>query len=105
MSCVPYTNRSAEDVALVTPATVTVTSEKPDEFAGAVTRIEVELLEITVAGVPPKLTVAPLAKFIPAMSTTVPPVVGPDAGMMPVTVGTAVDAKLTEQETVTTPVV
>ena len=89
----------------MTPDTVTVTSAKPDACAGAVTLIEVGLVEITVAAVTPKLTVAPFVKFVPAISTTVPPVIDPEVGMIPVTVGMATAAKLTEQDAVRAPVV
>ena len=40
-----------------------------------------------VAAVPPKLTVAPVAKPVPVMVTDVPPLAGPEAGEIPVTVG------------------
>jgi hypothetical protein len=40
-----------------------------------------------VAVVPPKVTVAPEAKPVPEIVTDVPPVVGPDAGETPATIG------------------
>jgi hypothetical protein len=40
-----------------------------------------------VAAVPPKVTAAPDAKFVPVMVTPVPPVVGPLFGLRLVTVG------------------
>jgi hypothetical protein len=50
------------------------------------------LIHVTLAAaVPPKLTVAPLAKFVPVIVTTAPPAVGPLAGATFVIVG-AVDA-------------
>ena len=41
-----------------------------------------------VAAVVPKVTVAPVAKFVPAIVTAVPPDVVPLFGYTPVTVGT-----------------
>jgi hypothetical protein len=40
-----------------------------------------------VAAMPPKVTVAPLTKFVPVMVTAVPPAVGPLFGETEVTVG------------------
>jgi hypothetical protein len=85
-----YVNRSAALVALVPLAVVTVTSTVPDpdgEFAV----ICVALMTVTlVAALPPKLTVLPpTAKFAPVTVTCVPPPVGPDDGLTPVTVGGA----------------
>jgi hypothetical protein len=40
-----------------------------------------------VAAVPPNVTVAPAAKFVPVIVTAVPPAVGPVFGDMLVTVG------------------
>jgi hypothetical protein len=40
-----------------------------------------------VAAVPPKVTVAPAAKFVPVMVTAVPPATGPLLGATPLTVG------------------
>jgi hypothetical protein len=44
---------------------------------------------ILVAAVPPNVTVAPAAKFVPVMVTAVPPVVDPVLGDTPPTVGGA----------------
>ncbi len=69
---------------------VTVTSVEPAAPAGEVAVIEVDELTVTpVAGLPPKLTVAPLTNPEPAMVTTVPPPVGPLAGLTELTVGTS----------------
>ena len=50
---------------------------------------------LSLAGVPPdsstKLTVEPVTKPVPVIVTGVPPVIGPVAGLMPVTVGTVGD--------------
>jgi hypothetical protein len=43
--------------------------------------------ETFVAAVLPNVTVAPAAKFVPVIVTTVPPPVGPLFGFTPVTVG------------------
>jgi hypothetical protein len=42
-----------------------------------------------VAAVPPNVTVAPEAKFVPVIVTAVPPATGPVLGDTPVTVGGA----------------
>ena len=42
-----------------------------------------------VAAVPPNVTVAPEAKFVPVIVTAVPPATGPALGDTPVTVGGA----------------
>ena len=41
------------------------------------------------AAVPPKLTALAPVRLVPVTVTTVPPVVGPEAGLTPVTVGAA----------------
>ena len=45
-----------------------------------------------VAVVPPKVTVAPAANPVPEIVTDVPPAVGPDVGLTPLTVGAAAPA-------------
>ena len=65
--------------------TVTVAAPLP---AGVVAVIEVLLTTVTpVAAVPPKVTVAPAAKFVPVIVTAVPPATGPPFGDTLVTVG------------------
>ena len=55
--------------------------------------IVVLLLTMTlVARVPPTVTVAPAANPVPETVIDVPPAVGPDVGLTPVTVGAAVAA-------------
>ena len=50
--------------------------------------IDVPLTTTTfVAAVPPNVTVAPTAKFVPVIVTPVPPVVDPVFGDTPLTVG------------------
>ena len=70
------------------PLTVTVTVTAPALPAGAVAVIEVLLTTTTlVAAVPPNVTVAPVAKFVPVIVTAVPPAVGPLFGDTLLTVG------------------
>jgi hypothetical protein len=70
------------------PPTVTVTVTALALLAGVVAVIVVAFTTDTlVAAVPPNVTVAPAAKFVPVMVTTVPPVVGPLFGDMLLTVG------------------
>jgi hypothetical protein len=50
--------------------------------------IDVLLITVTpVAAVPPKLTVAPVRKFVPVIVTAVPPLAGPVLGVIDVTFG------------------
>jgi len=70
------------------PGFVTITVTAPAECAGVVAVIDVLLTTTTVvAAVPPNVTVAPLAKFVPVIVTPVPPAVDPLFGLTPVTVG------------------
>ena len=72
----------------VWPPTVTVTVTAPAVPAGVVAVICVALTATTlVAGVPPNVTVAPVAKFVPVSVTAVPPTVAPLFGKTLVTVG------------------
>ena len=67
---------------------VTTTFTAPAAWAGVVQVREVALPKDTpVAGVPPKVTVAPVTKFVPVIVTEVPPVVGPEVGLTEETVG------------------
>jgi hypothetical protein len=72
------------------PPTVTVTSTFPDP-AGDVTEQEVALEHFTpVAAFDPNWTTVPPATVenpVPVMATVVPPVAGPDPGLIAVTVG------------------
>jgi hypothetical protein len=71
------------------PFTVTFTVTAPAACAGVVAVIEVSFTTTTfVAAAPPNVTVAPVAKFVPAIVTAVPPIPGPLFGETPVTVGT-----------------
>ena len=70
------------------PPTVTVTVTAPTLPAGVVAVMVVLLTTaILVAAVPPNVTVAPAAKFVPVIVTAVPPVVEPAFGDTPLTVG------------------
>jgi hypothetical protein len=70
------------------PLTVTVTVTAPALPAGVVAVMLVLLTTTTlVAAVPPNLTVAPAAKFVPAIVTAVPPDVEPVFGDTLLTVG------------------
>src|SRR3989442_1757360 len=83
-----YMNWSAALVALDWPPTVTITSNVPATCAGVVALICVALTTLTlVAGVPPTVTVALASKFVPVIVIAVPPAIGPEVGLTPVTVG------------------
>ena len=70
---------------------VTVTVTAPPLPAGVVAVMDVLLTTTTlVAAVPPKVTVAPLAKFMPVIVTAIPPAVDPLFGATLVTVGTPI---------------
>ena len=70
------------------PPTVTVTATAPVLPAGVVAVIVVLFTTTTfVAAALPKLTVAPVAKFVPVIVTAVPPEVKPLFGLTLVTVG------------------
>jgi hypothetical protein len=67
---------------------VTTTFTLPAACAAAVAEIEVLLTTVTpVAGVPPRVTVAPERKPVPVMVTGVPPAGGPKLGEIAATVG------------------
>ncbi len=80
--------RSAALVALVPPDVVTVRSTVPAEPAGDVAVIDVALLTVKLlALVEPNLTAVAPVKPVPVTVTLVPPLVLPEDGEMPVTVG------------------
>ena len=67
---------------------VTTTLTAPAVCAGVVAVIDVLPTTLTaVAAVPPRLTVAPARKPVPAMVTEVPPAVVPVLGVIDATVG------------------
>ena len=83
-----YVNWSLELVALVPWPVVTVTSTAPRIPAGAVALIDVALLTVNVvAAMRPNFTALAPVKLVPVIVTDVPPVVGPEVGLTPVTVG------------------
>jgi hypothetical protein len=84
-------NSSAELVAEVCPPAVTVTATIPPDSAGLVAVQVVADAQFTdVPGTVPKLTVVPVVENpVPVMVTTVLPAVGPEVGLMAVTVGGA----------------
>ena len=71
------------------PFTVTVTVTAPALPAGVVAVMVVLFTTTTVvAAVPPNVTVAPAAKFVPVSVTAVPPAVDPLFGVTLLSVGT-----------------
>ena len=75
-------------MVLVPAEVVTVTSTTAADSGGDVAEIEDDEFTVNdVAGVEPKATaVAPL-RSVPVMVTAVPPLVGPESGLTPVTAG------------------
>jgi hypothetical protein len=60
----------------------------PAAWAGAVAVIDVPLVTLTpVAAVPSRLTVAPARKPVPVMVNPVPPLAGPEFGVIELTDG------------------
>ena len=78
---------------LVPPIVVTETATLPAALAGVVNVSDVALFTVTLpAGmvVPPMVTeVLATTKLVPVIVTAVPPAVGPDVGLIDVTVGGA----------------
>ena len=69
---------------------VKTTSLAPALSAGVVAVRLVALTKLTsFAAAPPIVTVAPLTKSVPVIVTLVPPAVGPEIGLIDVTVGAA----------------
>jgi hypothetical protein len=81
-------NRSAEAVAEIPPAVVTVRSTVPAPPDGAVAVIEVAESAVMAPNDDPKLTEVAAERFVPEIVTEVPPAVGPLIGLIPVTEGT-----------------
>jgi hypothetical protein len=63
------------------------TRAAPAACAGVITEIDVVLLTLTVAEVPPNVTAEGLARLVPVISTVMPPVGGPEVGLMLVIIG------------------
>jgi hypothetical protein len=80
-------NWSAELFVLVPPGAVTVTSTVPAVPGGEVALSCVELVTVKATAAVPNCTAVAPVKFVPVTVTEVPPVVIPDVGLMPVTVG------------------
>src|SRR5262249_59765750 len=79
------------NVPLCVSVLVTVTFAAPAACAAVVAVIVPLSTTVTpVAAVPPMLTAAPVAKPAPPIVISVPPAVGPDAGVTPFTVGAGV---------------
>jgi len=85
-----YVNWAAALVALVPPSVATVTSTVPTVPGGAVAVMLVEVLTVYACeGFPdPKSTLEASDSPAPVIVTTVPPVLGPEFGLIPVRVGT-----------------
>jgi hypothetical protein len=84
---VVYVN-ALDKLELNPPGLLTVTLTVPAEPAGVSAVIWVAPMKVTAVELaPPKLTVAPLWKFVPLIVTAVPPDVDPVAGEMLATVG------------------
>ena len=66
---------------------VTTTFTAPAACAGAVAVIEVALLTIKLAALPPNVTELVPVKLVPVIVTPVPPAVGPEFGLTLLTVG------------------
>jgi hypothetical protein len=83
---------SALLVIEVPAGVVTVTSTVPRDPAGATALIDEGVTTFTeVAGLGPNMTAVAPVNPVPVIVTGVPPVVGPDDGLMPVTVGAYVN--------------
>ncbi len=81
-----YVYSSADDVAEVPAAVTTVTLTIPVP-AGLVATICVALALTIVAELAPKSTAVAPARLTPLIVTDVPPAAGPDAGLIPATLG------------------
>ena len=86
---VVYVKWSADEMALVPPPVVTVTSTVPAAWAGEVATIWVALFVPITATVAPKCTLVADVRFVPVIVTDVPPAVVPPVGLTLVTVGAA----------------
>ena len=80
--------KASAGVVAEDPAGPTTTTSPVPEPGGAVAVIEVSELTVKlVAAVTPKDTPVALVKFEPDTVTVVPPAVGPELGLTPVTTG------------------
>ena len=82
-------------VPLCSSRFVTTTSTAPALCAGVVAVIDVLFTTVTlVAGVSPRITIAPAWKPVPMILTAVPPLADPEVGEMAVTVGSGFDTEV-----------
>ena len=85
-----YVKRARVVTAEVPPGVVTRTSTVPTARAGLVTRrVVAETRTTLLVVVGPNCTAVARVRPVPVSVTVDPPAVGPDAGEMPVTTGTA----------------
>ena len=83
-----YVNRSAETIAEVPPGVVTLMSTTPDTPGGETAVICVALFTLKYeAFVEPKVTADALVKFVPVITTALPPKVDPVVRSSPLIVG------------------
>lgn len=88
---VPKVKMSADEGAEVWMSeSSTLTATVPAACAGDLTVTDVEDVATALVEVPPNVTIMIAVKFVPAILTVVPPVVGPLAGLRPVTAGVGV---------------
>ena len=80
-------NWSAELVAEVPPAVVTVTSTTPADCGGAVAVIDVAEFTVKPAATDPKATALAPDNSVPEIVTDVPPVMNPLDGLIELTTG------------------
>ena len=86
-----YVNRSTDEVALVPPGVVTLTSTVPTVPGGEMTMMWASSVTVTglVLDTEPNLTAVTKVNPVPVIVTAVPPLAGPLVGAMPLTVGAA----------------
>ena len=82
-------NLSAEEVADVPPVVVTVTSTVPLPAGSTAVICVPETTAKLLAAVEPNFTPLAAVKLVPVIVTVVPPAVGPEVGLIDVTVGAA----------------
>ena len=66
---------------------MTATATAPAGITGVVAVIEVADVTLKAAGIPPNVTSVAAVRFVPVMTTAVPPVAGPVTGDSEATVG------------------
>jgi hypothetical protein len=88
----PITVKPFSSVPLCPSVFVTTTLTSPGGRDGVIAVINVACTARTDADTPPNCTVAPVAKFVPAIVTIVPPVLEPDVGVIEDTIGALLGA-------------